>query len=86
MAFPSQVVIFGASGDLTLRKLIPALASLAQKGKPKDGFSVVGVERGEAPGGAPRHRSAPSGRSVNQRSAAAVRAARTPACAATRAV
>ena len=42
---PSQVVIFGASGDLTQRKLIPALASLCLKGRPSNGFSVVGVAR-----------------------------------------
>ena len=42
---PSQVVIFGASGDLTQRKLIPALASLCGKGRPKEGFSVLGVAR-----------------------------------------
>ena len=44
---PSQVVVFGASGDLTLRKLMPALASLAGKGRPADGFSVIGVARRE---------------------------------------
>ena len=42
---PSQVVIFGASGDLTSRKLIPALASLAKKQRPPEGFSVLGVAR-----------------------------------------
>ncbi len=42
---PSQVVIFGASGDLTARKLIPALASLAKKERPREGFSVLGVAR-----------------------------------------
>jgi glucose-6-phosphate 1-dehydrogenase len=42
---PSQVVIFGASGDLTARKLIPALASLSSKGRPANGFSVVGCAR-----------------------------------------
>jgi glucose-6-phosphate 1-dehydrogenase len=42
---PAQVVIFGASGDLTQRKLIPALASLCGKGRPKEGFSVLGVAR-----------------------------------------
>jgi glucose-6-phosphate 1-dehydrogenase len=42
---PSQVVIFGASGDLTARKLIPALASLAQKKKPEAGVSVIGCAR-----------------------------------------
>lgn len=44
---PSQVVVFGASGDLTLRKLMPALASLAGKGRPAAGFSVLGVARRE---------------------------------------
>jgi glucose-6-phosphate 1-dehydrogenase len=44
---PPQVVIFGASGDLTLRKLMPALASLAGKDRPTGGFSVVGVARSE---------------------------------------
>jgi glucose-6-phosphate 1-dehydrogenase len=45
MATPFQIVIFGASGDLTRRKLIPALASLAGQGRPPQGFSVVGVAR-----------------------------------------
>ncbi len=47
MPTPSQVVIFGAAGDLALRKLLPALASLASKGQPAEGFSVVGVSRRE---------------------------------------
>ena len=42
---PAQVVIFGASGDLTLHKLMPALASLAGKDRPTGGFSVIGVSR-----------------------------------------
>ncbi|MEZ4248907.1 MAG: glucose-6-phosphate dehydrogenase, partial [Polyangiales bacterium] len=42
---PTQVVIFGASGDLTSRKLIPALASLVGKGLPPEGLRVVGVSR-----------------------------------------
>jgi len=42
---PAQVVIVGASGDLTQRKLVPALVSLAQKKKPKEGFSLIGVAR-----------------------------------------
>lgn len=45
MAVPGQVVIFGASGDLTSRKLIPALASLASKKRPEAGFSVMGCAR-----------------------------------------
>jgi glucose-6-phosphate 1-dehydrogenase len=45
MTTPVQIVILGASGDLTARKLIPALASLAAKDRPREGFSVVGVAR-----------------------------------------
>jgi glucose-6-phosphate 1-dehydrogenase len=45
MPAPAQIVILGASGDLTSRKLIPALSSLAGQGRPPDGFSVVGVAR-----------------------------------------
>ncbi len=45
MSFPAQIVIFGASGDLNLRKLMPALSSLAAKGQPAGGFHVVGVSR-----------------------------------------
>ncbi len=45
MTVANQVVIFGASGDLTARKLIPALASLAQKKKPRGGFAVIGCAR-----------------------------------------
>src|SRR5207302_7141540 len=42
---PCIVVIFGASGDLTKRKLLPALFHLEQSGLlPKD-FAVVGVAR-----------------------------------------
>ena len=42
---PCIVVIFGASGDLTKRKLLPALYHLDQSGLlPKD-FAVVGVAR-----------------------------------------
>jgi len=44
---PSHVVIFGASGDLTLRKLMPALTSLASKRRPEGGFHVLGVARRE---------------------------------------
>lgn len=44
---PFHVVIFGASGDLTLRKLMPALTSLAGKRKPEAGFYVVGVSRSD---------------------------------------
>ena len=42
----AQIVIFGASGDLALHKLMPALASLSGKDRPAGGFLVVGVARG----------------------------------------
>jgi glucose-6-phosphate 1-dehydrogenase len=44
---PAQIVIFGASGDLTRRKLMPALARLADDGRAESPFSVVGVSRSE---------------------------------------
>lgn len=44
---PPQIIIFGASGDLAVRKLVPALTSLAGKDRPRGGFSVVGVARSE---------------------------------------
>ena len=39
------LVIFGASGDLTKRKLLPALFHLEQAGLLPDTFSIVGVAR-----------------------------------------
>ena len=42
---PTVVVIFGASGDLTKRKLLPALFHLEQSGLLPDKFAVVGVAR-----------------------------------------
>jgi glucose-6-phosphate 1-dehydrogenase len=41
------VVIFGASGDLTKRKLVPALYNLAVSRSLPSGFAVVGVARRE---------------------------------------
>ena len=43
----SCIVIFGASGDLTFRKLIPALYNLYKIGKLGEHFSVLGVARSE---------------------------------------
>jgi glucose-6-phosphate 1-dehydrogenase len=42
---PATFVIFGASGDLTSRKLIPALYKLHCKKRLKDGLRVVGFSR-----------------------------------------
>jgi glucose-6-phosphate 1-dehydrogenase len=44
---PLALVVFGASGDLTARKLLPALAALSEHGALPDGFAVVGVARTE---------------------------------------
>ena len=43
----TTMVIFGASGDLTSRKLMPALAELNDRGFLPPGFTVVGVARTE---------------------------------------
>ncbi len=39
---PTTIIIFGASGDLTQRKLIPALFSLYHKGRLPHDFKIVG--------------------------------------------
>lgn len=46
-ALPSAVVIFGASGDLTQRKLVPALYALLCEGLLSPDVRVVGVARSE---------------------------------------
>jgi len=42
---PTILVIFGASGDLTKRKLLPALFHLEQNGLLPEEFAIVGVAR-----------------------------------------
>ena len=44
-ASPCTIVIFGASGDLTSRKLIPALFSLYAQGRLPDPVNIVGCGR-----------------------------------------
>lgn len=44
---PFSIVIFGASGDLTQRKLIPALYNLYRKRRLPEQFIIVGVARSE---------------------------------------
>jgi glucose-6-phosphate 1-dehydrogenase len=44
---PLVLVIFGASGDLTSRKILPALANLADRGRLNERFTVIGVARTE---------------------------------------
>src|SRR5271166_86116 len=45
-ADPCVMVIFGYSGDLTRRKLIPALYNLASQQLLSRAFAVIGVGRG----------------------------------------
>ncbi|MGH9263059.1 MAG: glucose-6-phosphate dehydrogenase [Acidimicrobiales bacterium] len=47
VAPPAVLVVFGASGDLTSRKLMPAVERLALRRLLPPGFSVVGVARTE---------------------------------------
>jgi glucose-6-phosphate 1-dehydrogenase len=47
VADPTVLVIFGASGDLTSRKLMPALADLEKQHFLNEKFTVVGVARTE---------------------------------------
>jgi len=42
---PPTIVIFGASGDLTKRKLVPALYNLRLKGRLPEGARIVGYAR-----------------------------------------
>src|SRR6266481_2283858 len=42
---PCVLVIFGATGDLTHRKLVPALYNLAHEGQLPQSFAVVGFAR-----------------------------------------
>ena len=44
---PCTIVIFGATGDLTRRLLMPALYNLSRWGLLAEGFSVIGVGRSE---------------------------------------
>ena len=41
------MIIFGASGDLTKRKLMPALYTLYKDGRLPDGFAILGIGRTE---------------------------------------
>ena len=44
---PTTLVIFGATGDLSRRKLLPALYNLAHEGSLPDRFNLVGASRRE---------------------------------------
>ena len=42
---PTSLIIFGATGDLAHRKLLPALYNLAHEGQLPERFEMVGVGR-----------------------------------------
>src|SRR3712207_1099671 len=44
---PTTMVIFGATGDLSKRKLLPAIYNLAHEGALPERFNLIGVSRGE---------------------------------------
>jgi glucose-6-phosphate 1-dehydrogenase len=46
---PTTLVIFGATGDLAKRKLLPALYNLAHEGAMPERFNLVGIARSEMP-------------------------------------
>src|SRR5438552_6967505 len=46
---PTTLVIFGATGDLTHRKLLPAIYNLAHEGSLPERFNLVGVSRADKP-------------------------------------
>ena len=46
-AGPCVIVIFGASGDLTRRKLMPSLFHLMKDGLLDDDFAILGVDHKE---------------------------------------
>ncbi len=46
---PTVLVIFGATGDLAKRKLLPALYNLAHEGALPERFHLIGVSRSEMP-------------------------------------
>jgi glucose-6-phosphate 1-dehydrogenase len=46
---PTTLVIFGATGDLAKRKLLPALYNLAHEGALPERFDLIGISRSDMP-------------------------------------
>src|SRR4051812_34725592 len=44
---PTALTIFGATGDLSRRKLLPALYNLAHEGALPERFALIGISRSE---------------------------------------
>jgi glucose-6-phosphate 1-dehydrogenase len=42
---PTVLIVFGASGDLALRKLLPAIGNIGMDGTLPDRFALIGVSR-----------------------------------------
>jgi glucose-6-phosphate 1-dehydrogenase len=55
---PTNLVIFGATGDLARRKLLPAVYNLAHEGALPQRFNLVGVSRAEMSDAEYRHEAA----------------------------
>ena len=81
---PTTLVIFGATGDLAKRKLLPALYNLAHEGALPERFDLVGTSRSEMS----RRRVPPAGDRGDARSSRAARPTRrcSPSCFAERAL
>jgi len=63
-ADPCCLVIFGASGDLTHRLLVPALYNLEVSGLLPEAFALIGVARSESSGSRKACRDSPPARST----------------------
>src|SRR4051812_15446934 len=46
---PTTLIIFGATGDLAQRKLLPAVYNLAHEGALPERFNLIGIARSEHP-------------------------------------
>src|SRR5947208_12315668 len=46
---PTTLVIFGGTGDLCKRKLLPAIYNLAHEGALPERFNLIGVSRSDIP-------------------------------------
>src|SRR5437899_280189 len=46
---PTTLIIFGATGDLAQRKLLPAVYNLAHEGALPERFSLIGIARTQQP-------------------------------------
>ncbi|HEX4106639.1 MAG TPA: glucose-6-phosphate dehydrogenase [Solirubrobacteraceae bacterium] len=64
---PTTLTIFGATGDLSRRKLLPALYNLAHEGGLPERFHLIGVSRRDMPHGDFREMAAEAIRSFSRR-------------------